>query len=182
MNVLFVTKALNNHGGAERVIATEIRYLAQQGHDVSVMTPQTDQDVLIDYDIPDEITIHETQREGIIPDGRRVRRRIENKSIDLVKSHYRNKESYAGVLLSTRDPLFYIHVHGTVLWFNWDWGSAVHKNKSCVKNLFESVPGHREFDNRPDLSRWEYYKTKAAEYIEGRAITQSKNVNSLLVY
>jgi glycosyltransferase involved in cell wall biosynthesis len=68
------------------------------------------------------------------------------------------------------------HVHGTLLWFPDHWGVTAHQDKPCFTELIDSVPGHQEFREWPNLSNIQYFQTRLAQYIEKRALQSCERI------
>jgi len=174
-HITFVTLPLNSHGGAQRLIAEEIQYL-NRNTEVSIITPDSSKDVLRSLSIPDEIEVRTYDVKGLLKDANKIRRELSELSPDLIFSHYKNKETYLALISKSNPPPVVTHVHGTLLWFPDHWGVTAHQNKECFSQLINSVPGHKEFRNWPELSIKNRLETRIAQYIEKRALHHSEGV------
>lgn len=175
MKISLITKSLDKHGGAERVIGEQLRGFSERGAEVHIVAPTIEEDVLNDYNVPENVFCH-TYKKGKIRTILTIRDHINTYSPDIVLSHYRNKAAFLASKISNYQPKLTSHVHGTLLWFPDDKRHLAHQKKRGYQRLVSEVPGHKNYSrtNKGDL--FERFTAIVEEKVEEIALQNTSEV------
>lgn len=175
MKFCYITLPITVFGGAERLIAEEIKHFHNRGDEIHVITPDYLEKVLAGYGFPDDVTFHThgtpsffedvPKVTGVAKRTRFIRTRLNEIDPDVVFNHFNHKSTELALRLSSADPAVFPHVHGTFLWFP-DMPQREMHDYPCLDRLIDEVPGHTEFYSNPNLSLTDYIKTAFGETIE----------------
>lgn len=186
--VCVVYNAFDSHGGAQRVVAEDLKMISRNGCETHLLASAVSEDVLADYGVPEDVTIHEYSAGGSIELVQTVNKAVAfNRQFrairpDVVYSHYNNMAVYLAGTLPGPNPLLATHIHGTILWLLGKTERFAHEDKGCYRALLEEVPGHTEFQPQEGVSRVERWNGTLKNAIRMRALRRAEiftNTNHL---
>jgi glycosyltransferase involved in cell wall biosynthesis len=157
----FIIPPFTQIGGAERLIAEEMKYFDKQNITIHVITENISQSVLDTFNIPKSINIHIINSGGLLTRTQEIKKHTEN--IDLFMSHHHNRSVFLEDPLECGDK--FAHIHGTAFWYQDHPGIEAHKNKTKIKSIVKNTPGHNEFHNK-NFSIKEKVKSYIVESLE----------------
>lgn len=177
MNVSYVTPSLDTYGGAERLIAKEIQFLTDRGHNVTVIVDTLyDESVLEDYGIKDVAQFQTFTGNNLVERLVSLRTVIKSSSPEIVFVHYLEKRCYLALLTIPNSPSIISHVHGSVLWFKDDPDRFPHMRKRCYEKLIDQVAGHREFYEIKNPGIRTRLRSEFYEFLMKRALKSCQRV------
>ena len=162
-----MTHPIVQHGGAERVIAEQLRAAVDAGDEVHLAAPEVDPAVLETYETPDAVETHAYGATGL-GGVRALRRLFARLSPDVVFSHYQIGAAYAATLGRSPRPSTQAYVHGSLFWHPAHPGREYHRSSAAYRRFLDEVPGHAEFAEFPDRSLPARARAVAEEYLEVR--------------
>lgn len=155
---LFPGWGLSTIGGAQRLLAKEVDHLSRNGHEVTLVTSAYDEATLRKLSVYDSVSIErfETGQSTIFDQENLLARSKEINDVlvaiapNVVHSHYMDTEAY----FSTRgiDTPYVCHVNGSDFWFEDNRRLALFRDDPEFEALANRFDGHREFQNRLDIS------------------------------
>lgn len=146
-SVGFVIPPFNTFGGAERLIAEEIKYFQkEEGIQVNVLTEQVDSNLIEELNIPEEVSFYILKKGNFLRQVPNINHFINETEIDVIMSHHYDRSVYTGSLLHSLGK--FSHIHGTAFWYKNHPGISTHLRKNSIKEIIENTSGHSEFHSK----------------------------------